>query len=284
MSVVSRGLIVLVLSACSACASGRAPADAANDGDGVGVVGDGTSDSTLTFDLHFDFVSADTLSDSEPNVDTTAIDTEAPSDAFDGLDPGDAFDDLDPGDAFDDLDPGDAFDDLDPGDAFDDLDPGGPLDDTDSIDAIADGGSPDLSDGASGCGTDSAECDPGESGSRLVDCGNCGVETQSRSCDPTTCTWTEWIGGSCDGEGVCGPGETKPGCDHDINGNATACGMQVCNDQCQWGGCELAPGAACLSGMGSSFQCCTPPGGGSGWQFCSSSTCQFFACAAHSCQ
>jgi hypothetical protein len=66
-------------------------------------------------------------------------------------------------------------------------------------------------------------------------------------------------------------------------GAATGCGVQTCTSSCTWGtACTLAPGAACLSSHGTNFQCCTPSGGGSGWRFCSPS-CQWNACAAHSC-
>jgi len=50
------------------------------------------------------------------------------------------------------------------------------------------------------------------------DCGNCGTETCTSSC--------QW--GSCSGEGVCTPGATQ-GCG--------LCGSQTCTSSCNWGSC-----------------------------------------------
>ena len=125
------------------------------------------------------------------------------------------------------------------------------------------------------CNT-TAQCAPAATETRTVACGNCGSQLQRRTCSSTTCRWGSYANeGSCTGQGPCAPGATRAGCD--------TCGHEVCSASCAWGGCTPRPGNACLYEGGSSFQCCTPAGGGSGWQFCSSSTCQYFPCASHSC-
>lgn len=131
------------------------------------------------------------------------------------------------------------------------------------------------------CETD-AECSPGETESRSADCGRCGNKDQSRSCE-STCKWSDWVdAGACSDQGVCEPGTTRGGCDISYEGTPTSCGVQVCGSRCTWGSCQLAPGATCLAERGNNFRCCTPSGGGSGWQFCNRG-CTWNNCAAHSC-
>lgn len=127
-------------------------------------------------------------------------------------------------------------------------------------------------------------CTPGQEQTERGDCGNCGSRTRKRTCT-SGCTWGAWGSwGTCSGQGVCAPGATRTGCDRNSAGTPTTCGVQRCNSSCSWNtACELAPGAACLSGQGSNYGCCTAPGGGSGWRFCNASTCQWYACEAHSC-
>lgn len=135
------------------------------------------------------------------------------------------------------------------------------------------------------CSGSGGECTPGATESETRACGNCNLGSQSRSRTCTSsCTWGTWSGYStCVGGGTCAPGATRYGCDRNSAGTATMCGVETCSSSCNWGSCQLAPGAQCMSGMGSSYQCCTPSGGGAGWQFCSASTCTWFPCASHSC-
>ena len=133
-------------------------------------------------------------------------------------------------------------------------------------------------------GGGSGQCTPGQTDTMNgVACGNCGTMTRTRTCNSSTCAWNAWQDGTCTGQGVCAPGATRGGCDMGSSGAATTCGVETCTSACSWGSCQLAPGAQCMSNSGTSFQCCTPSGGGAGWQFCSSSTCRWFDCASHSC-
>lgn len=111
------------------------------------------------------------------------------------------------------------------------------------------------------CGAEGA-CAPGQTDSE--GCGNCGSRTRTCGQD---CSWGAF--GACNGEGPCAPGQTMPGgCD--------PCSVQVCQGNCQWGGCQLAAGNVCEWKNGTNFQCC----GAGKWQFCSKSTCNWFPCAA----
>lgn len=130
----------------------------------------------------------------------------------------------------------------------------------------------------------SGECTAGATESRTVACGNCGLgtKTQTRSCG-ASCSWGAWTdAGSCSGGGACAPGETR-GCP-----NGDSCGVVRCGASCTWGACEPTVAGGCLrigrSGLdGSNFRCCTPGGGGSGWQFCLASCQWSTACEAHAC-
>lgn len=139
--------------------------------------------------------------------------------------------------------------------------------------------------GTFGTCSDSGECTPGATESESRACGHCSLGTQSRMRTCTSsCTWGAWSAyGTCSGGGACSPGATRYGCDRNSAGTATMCGVETCTSSCTWGSCQLAPGAQCMSGMGTYYQCCTPSGGGPGWQFCLSSTCTWGACASHSC-
>lgn len=68
---------------------------------------------------------------------------------------------------------------------------------------------------------------------RTQPCGNCG--TQSQRCS-AACRW-ESVGG-CAGSGPCAPGATQ-------GGGCDPCSQQVCQSNCNWGGCGLRPGSAC---------------------------------------
>jgi hypothetical protein len=137
-------------------------------------------------------------------------------------------------------------------------------------------------------GGGSGVCTPGQTDTDTQPCGRCnsGTHTRTRTCDVASgCNWGAWGAfGACTGESGCVPGDTRTGCDLDSSGNPTPCGVQTCTASCTWGtACTLAPGAQCMSSRGTDFQCCTPSGGGAGWQFCSATSCRWFACAAHSC-
>lgn len=135
-------------------------------------------------------------------------------------------------------------------------------------------------------GAGAGECAPGDTDRETRACGNCstGSQSRTRSCDAGTCSWGAWSAWStCVGGGTCAPGDTRTGCDVSSTGAATGCGVEVCTSSCTWGGCQLAPGASCMSDGGTNFQCCAPSGGGSGWQFCNASTCQWYACESHTC-
>ena len=134
-------------------------------------------------------------------------------------------------------------------------------------------------------GGGSGVCTPGQVDMATQACGNCGsgTQTRTRSCDVSMgCVWGAWSGWSaCSGASGCTPGSTRGGCDTNSLGAATACGVNTCQSNCTWGAaCDLAPGAACLSARGTDERCCTPAGGGVGWQFCSP-TCQWNGCVAH---
>jgi hypothetical protein len=111
--------------------------------------------------------------------------------------------------------------------------------------------------GAAGGG---AACTPGEK-KTLGTCEKCGTSTQ-------TCDANGVFGPpTCEGAGVCAPGETA-GC-------SDPCAAKTCGSDCKWGGCGLKAGATCLSEGGTNFQCC----GSDHWQFCNASTCNWYSCA-----
>lgn len=69
--------------------------------------------------------------------------------------------------------------------------------------------------------------------SRTQPCGNCGAQTQRCS---TACAWES--PGACAGSGPCAPGATQ-------GGGCDPCSQQVCQSNCNWGGCALRGGNAC---------------------------------------
>lgn len=112
--------------------------------------------------------------------------------------------------------------------------------------------------GAAGSGT---ECTPEEK-KTLGTCEKCGTSTQT--CDANGAFGPP----TCEGAGVCAPGETA-GC-------ADPCAAKTCGSDCKWGGCSLKAGATCLYENGTNFQCC----GTDHWQFCNADTCNWYSCAA----
>ncbi len=93
-------------------------------------------------------------------------------------------------------------------------------------------------------------CTPGQQQSQS--CGNCG--TQGRTCT-SSCQWGTW--GACQGEGVCTPTQTtQSGCD--------VCAQKVCQNNCQWSGCQLLPGKTCEWKNGTNWECCA----WHKWHFC----------------
>jgi hypothetical protein len=84
-------------------------------------------------------------------------------------------------------------------------------------------------------------------------CGNCGIETCGAG--------GQW--GTCQGEGVCVPGEVGQGeaafCD--------VCSERSCTDQCQWAlDCVLSGNNVCEWNKGTNFQYCNDAE--TEWQFC----------------
>ncbi len=85
----------------------------------------------------------------------------------------------------------------------------------------------------SSCGGEGV-CSTGTTATQEVACGNCGSQTQTRTCG-ASCSWPGWSNvGGCDGQGVCAPSSTQNqtvGC-----GN---CGSKTqrrtCSGSCGWG-------------------------------------------------
>ncbi|MCA9540631.1 MAG: hypothetical protein KC620_17150 [Myxococcales bacterium] len=95
---------------------------------------------------------------------------------------------------------------------------------------------------------DQGECEAGQ----VEACGRCGQRTCTAQC-----TWT-----SCDGQGVCTPGEES------ARGTCNQCGWSVCMANCQWDpNCRRS---------GSDWQRCND----CGWQFCCPDA-NWCPCAAH---
>jgi len=111
------------------------------------------------------------------------------------------------------------------------------------------------------CGGEGA-CAPGSRDDRA--CGDCG--TQSRTCD-ANCQWGDYA--ACAGEGACSPGATR-------DGNCDPCAHQVCNDNCNWGGCVLRPGSECEWQEGTHWRCCDTDS----WQFCLPNSCVWSSACA----
>ncbi|MEM7607010.1 MAG: hypothetical protein AAF411_16775, partial [Myxococcota bacterium] len=145
------------------------------------------------------------------------------------------------------------------------------------------------------------ECTAGQIDREQEPCGDGGMRERSRTC--VDGSWGAWSAfGSCD-EPVrdCAPGATENeteacgNCDAGTRTRTRTCGddgrwmpfgaFGACSGggTCEWGGCEPRMLGGCLWENGSNFQCCTPPGGGPGWQFCSSTSCQWFDCVSNSC-
>ena len=95
---------------------------------------------------------------------------------------------------------------------------------------------------------------------RTQPCGNCGTQTQRCS---ASCAW-ENVGG-CAGSGPCAPGATQ-------GGGCDPCSHQVCQGNCNWGGCTLRPGNACEYQAGRHHRDCGACR--CGFQFCLNS-CQW---------
>lgn len=120
-------------------------------------------------------------------------------------------------------------------------------------------GSSGTAGGAAGSG---GTCTPGET-KTLGTCEKCGTSTQT--CDSAG----TWGPPTCVGAGPCSPGETS------ASGCSDPCSAKTCGSDCQWSGCGLKAGAACMYEGGTNFQCC----GTNKWQFCNADTCNWFSCA-----
>ncbi len=106
-------------------------------------------------------------------------------------------------------------------------------------------------------------CTDGKCQGVAVDCSKA-----SSACGIATC-----VGGKCvtaGTAGVCQPGA--------IAACAEPCEENVCGKDCQWQGCALKAGAVCAWKSGTNHQCCAP----GSWQFCSKTTCNWYACQADS--
>ena len=80
--------------------------------------------------------------------------------------------------------------------------------------------------------------------SRTQPCGNCGAQSQRCS---AACAWESV--GSCAGSGPCAPGATQ-------GGGCDPCSQQVCQSNCNWGGCALRGGSACEYQAGRNHRAC----------------------------
>jgi hypothetical protein len=113
----------------------------------------------------------------------------------------------------------------------------------------------------SGGGT-TGQCTPGEK-QDLGSCQKCG--TSRRTCDATG----KWGNPACEDQKDCNPGETAGGC-------TDPCAEKLCGSSCTFSACQKKGSAVCLYKAGSSWQCC----GAGKWQYCSSTTCDWFPCQA----
>ena len=68
------------------------------------------------------------------------------------------------------------------------------------------------------------------SGAASQACGHCELGTQTRTCDGSNATWSDWS--ACSDVG-CAPGTTE---------SCGASGARSCDDECHWGECLCAPG------------------------------------------
>lgn len=121
--------------------------------------------------------------------------------------------------------------------------------------AAGDGGNP-------GTGGSSGVCTPGQK-QDTGSCGQCGTKRQT--CDANG----QWGPEQCEGQGVCTPGG------EDLGACSDPCEAKACESNCTWSACKLKAGAKCSYKSGTNFQCC----GTKKWQFCSSSSCDWFPCA-----
>jgi len=113
-------------------------------------------------------------------------------------------------------------------------------------------------------------CTPNATDKQTQDCGNCGTQSRTRTCS-SGCQWGAWGSWTtCSGSGPCAAGTTKSCSD--------PCAIDTCTTSCQWGGCKLKSGAACLWNQGLTGKCCgTKPT--KSWAFCNPNTCQWYPCA-----
>jgi hypothetical protein len=128
-----------------------------------------------------------------------------------------------------------------------------------------------------GACTGEGECSPGTYDSRA--CGNCDLGVQDRVCDDL-CQWPTWS--TCIGGGTCAPNATQQGTCMD-NGYVNNCEQKTCKANCTWGACTVKPDVACNWEGGTNFRCCSPSGGGTGWQFCLSNCSWSTGCSSHAC-
>jgi hypothetical protein len=154
-------------------------------------------------------------------------------------------------------------------DGGDDEDNGDGSDGSGSGDGNGEGGGDDGSGGGDGGGEDEGE-GGGQGGSKecsgtkpaeTQNCGNCGMQSRTITCDASTGDWQTGDWGTCTGEGVCSPNAAeKASCGSGYAGNKT----RICNSSCQWGEWDTSacikhvckPGTIelCSKGWGSYFE------------------------------
>jgi hypothetical protein len=138
-----------------------------------------------------------------------------------------------------------------------------------------DGGAPDDGRPADDAGVDGGmrvdtgpptECSPGATETDVDNCGNCGEQTNERTCRADG-TWGAWRDDGCQGEGACARGETESSSSPCGNCGMRSC-SRTCSGSCAWGGwtcggCTgdgLAIGATCVNNE----DCCSGYCGGGG--------------------
>lgn len=81
------------------------------------------------------------------------------------------------------------------------------------------------------------DCPASSKPSASQECGNCGTQTRSVSCDTSTGSWTAGSWGGCTGQGSCRPGATdSAACDGGQTGSKT----RACSSSCSWGGWDTS--------------------------------------------